>query len=413
MDERRVRRAAVLSVVFVGYCLCYIDRMVMATAIPYIGKDLALSKTAMGMVMSAFFVGYTAFQIPGGMSVDRYGPRRVMAAALTVWSLLTGLTAAVTGLVQMLVVRVLFGAAEGPYPAASMKTVALWFEPARRATATSIILSSNSLGPAVAPLLAVAIMAQWGWRVAFYSLVLPGLIVAALVSVLVRDHPQAGTGASAPPNAATPVPVRRQIAFQEILREPVVWKATLMFFLFNIAGWGFKSWLPTYLVSARHMSMQQMGVAVSLPFFAGIAGYLVGGRLSDGLFKRDRRIPVIVFQLATAVFLFLMYVVVSARVLILCQTAAGFTLTAALAATWACPMSAVSTTMTGRAIGVFNTGGQLAGLLSPTLIGYLVDVSHGGFASSFAVMIGCIVASSLVAVTLHVGSPPPEEAGRQ
>ena len=57
------KRAFVLGLIFVAYLFCYVDRMVMSTCIPYIGKDLNLSKTAMGMAMSAFFMGYTVFQI--------------------------------------------------------------------------------------------------------------------------------------------------------------------------------------------------------------------------------------------------------------------------------------------------------------------------------------------------------------
>jgi hypothetical protein len=86
------RKHFVLFLIFLGYLLCYVDRMVMATAIPYIGKDLHLSKTAMGAVMSAFFIGYTAFQIPAGVLVDRYGARKTMTVAVTMWTLFTALT---------------------------------------------------------------------------------------------------------------------------------------------------------------------------------------------------------------------------------------------------------------------------------------------------------------------------------
>jgi methanogenic corrinoid protein MtbC1 len=60
--------------------------MVMATVIPYIGKDLHLSKTAMGAVMSTFFIGYTAFQIHAGVLVDKYGARKTMTVAVTMWT---------------------------------------------------------------------------------------------------------------------------------------------------------------------------------------------------------------------------------------------------------------------------------------------------------------------------------------
>ena len=392
-------------IIFVGYLFCYIDRMVMSTAIPYIGIELNLSKTAMGLVMSAFFFGYTIFQIPGGILVDKYGPRKVMTIAITVWSVFTGVTGYVSNLVSMLLTRVVFGLGEGPYPAASMKSIALWFEPSKRATATSVILSSNSLGPALAPLLAVAIMAHWGWRAAFYSLVIPGIVLSILIARYVSDNPTTGPSTHGGVAAnATQNPDAPHYSFLQVLKEPMVWRSTIMFFFYNIAGWGFKSWLPSYLVSARGMSMQQMGIAVSLPFFAGIVGYLFGGWLSDGRYRNNRRIPCIIFQLATALLLYLMYTVESIQMLVVYQTLAGFFLTAALAATWAFPVSSVSKKITGRAVGIFNTGGQLAGLLSPTIIGYLVDVSKGSFNTSFIFMIACILISSAITLTLRTSA---------
>lgn len=395
------KKSFILLLIFLGYLFCYIDRMVMSTCIPYIGKDLGLTKTSMGLVMSAFFAGYTVFQIPGGILVDRFGPRKTMSIAIAVWTVFTGLTGLAANLVQMVIVRALFGIGEGPYPAASMKSIALWFEPRRRATATSIILSSNALGPAVAPLLAVAVMSVWGWRGAFYCLVLPGIILASLIAIYVTDAPNAGKQDGAASGKSQPKTAPEvQYSFWQVLKEPAVWKSTVMFFFFNIAGWGFKSWLPTYLVSVRQMDMATMGVVASLPFFAGIAGYLFGGWLSDGRFKENRKAPVIIFQLTTALLLYLMYTVDSITLLVIYQTLAGFILSAGLAATWALPVSAVSRKITGRAVGIFNTGGQLAGLVSPTVIGYLVDVSKGSFNSSFLFMIACILVSSAIALTL-------------
>jgi len=394
------RRTFVLALIFVAYLFCYVDRMVMSTTIPYIGKDLHLSKTAMGMVMSAFFIGYTAFQIPGGILVDRFGPRLIMTIALSVWSLFTGVTGMIANFGQLVVARVMFGVGEGPFPAASMKSIALWYEPGKRATATSVILSSNALGPAMAPLLAVWIMSYWGWRGTFYSLVLPGILVTVLIALHVTDDPRGERRLPSPAKAAGAAgPI--QYSFWQVLQEPTVWKSTVMFFACNIAGWGFKSWLPTYLVTARHMSMKTMGVAASLPFFAGIVGYLFGGWLSDGWFKNERRIPVVIFQLTTAVLFYLTYTVGSITMLLVYQTLAGFFLTAMLATVWALPVSAVPKAITGRAIGIFNTGGQMAGLVSPTIIGYLVDLSKGSFNSSFLFMIACLVVSAAITLTIR------------
>ena len=393
------RRTFVLFLIFIGYFLCYCDRMIISTTIPYIGKEFHLSKTLMGLVMSAFFIGYTVCQIPGGLLVDKFGPRKVLSLAIAVWSIFTGVTGAVSNVIHMIIARVIFGVGEAPYPAASMKSIALWFEPSQRAFATAIILSSNSLGPAVAPLFAVAVMAYWGWRAVFYLLVIPGIIMTALIAIFVTDQPPRLQELVEAQKTGPEQPEEAPYSFWQVLKEPVVWKSTIMFSIFNIAGWGFKSWLPGYLVISRHMAMKTMGVEVSIVFAVGIVGYLVGGWLSDGLFKNNRKMPVVIFQSLTAVMFYLMYTVKSMDLLMIYQTLAGFFLTAALAAVWALPVSSVSKKITGRAVGIFNTGGQAAGLLSPIVIGYLVDVT-GSFNAGFNFMIACLAISIALAFTL-------------
>src|SRR5579859_5957013 len=99
----------ILAILFLASALCYLDRMAMASAIPFIAKDFHLSQTAMGAVLSAFFIGYAAMQIPGGMLADRFGPRPVLTAGIAWWSIMTAATGLATGLSGLLALRLFFG----------------------------------------------------------------------------------------------------------------------------------------------------------------------------------------------------------------------------------------------------------------------------------------------------------------
>jgi MFS family permease len=81
--------------------------------VPYIGKDLNLDTTQQGLIISAFFIGYAAFQIPGGLLADKFGSRKIMAIGIAWWSVFTSLTGAVLTLPLMLAVRFFFGIGEG------------------------------------------------------------------------------------------------------------------------------------------------------------------------------------------------------------------------------------------------------------------------------------------------------------
>lgn len=182
-------RNTVIIILFIVWVTAYLDRMVMATAIPYIAEEFGLTPVSMGVVMSAFFVGYAICQIPGGLLADKFGAQKVMFTGIAWWSAFTVFTGMATSLLNMLILRVSFGVGEGIFPAASYRTVANWFPTKERGSATGIMLSSNSFGPALAPLFVVAVMAAWGWRAVFYSLIIPGILMCFLIWKFVPDNP--------------------------------------------------------------------------------------------------------------------------------------------------------------------------------------------------------------------------------
>ena len=404
-------RNTVLFVLFIVWLIAYMDRMVMSTAIPYIAKEFNLSPVEMGGVMSAFFAGYALCQIPGGILADKFGARKVMVAAILWWSLFTAVTGMVTSLAIMIGTRFVFGVGEGIFPAASWKAVANWFPTKERGTATAVMLSSNSLGPAIAPLFVVAIMAAWGWRPAFYLLFIPGVVLCYLIWRFVPDNPAEQKGIS---NAeleeiqeSTDVVVAVKgpaMSFWDVIKVRAVWQSFLILLFFNITAWGFMAWLPSYLVQARGLSLMKMGIAASLPFFAGAVGFVLGGWLSDNPFKQNRKIPFIISAWLCAFFLYLTYTVKSIDELLIYQTTAGFILMTAAGALWSLPMSAISKEITGRGMGIVNTAGQLAAFLSPIIVGFLVQISGSGarsFDLAFMFLIGTLLMSSLIAMTFQ------------
>lgn len=90
---------------------------------------------------------------------------------------------------------------------------------------------------------------------------------------------------------------QKNLTFLQVLTTPVVWKSFLLLFFSNTVAWGYMSWLPTYLVKSRGLAMGQMGIAASLPFFAGFIGAIVSGYLMDGALKKYRFHYVVVTQL--------------------------------------------------------------------------------------------------------------------
>lgn len=400
-------RHTVLSILCVGSIVSFMDRVAMPVAIPYIALNLHLNSFESGLVLSVFFASYSLSQIPGGLLVDRFGIRRVSTLALLWWAAFVALTGAVANYHEMLLMRVLFGVGEGVFQISLFKAIPVWFPRKERATANAIRLSSSPLGAAIAPLVIVGVMSVWGWRTAFYCLLFPGVLVAALFWLYIRDTPSESSRVSLDElteieedDAVGSVKWGRGMTLLKILTDPTVVKCFFVLFFTDIAFWGFTSWLPTYLVRARGFSMSHMGVAASLPLFAGVLGSVLGGWVSERYFSENRNRPIIMAQLLSALFLYMMFSTRSEMTLVICQTLAGLCMTFIITAFWAIPMNAVPKTLMGVAGGVINMGGQTAAFLAPTLIGYLVGVGNGSYECTFILLIASLLLASGVAFLL-------------
>ncbi|HUJ68180.1 MAG TPA: MFS transporter [Syntrophorhabdales bacterium] len=401
-------RYSVILIMFIAWILSYVDRMVMSVSMPYIAKDFHLTPVAVGILMSSFFFGYALMQIPAGMLADRFGVRKVITVGLVWWSAFTALTAWAGSYAIMLVIRVLFGLGEACLPPSYFKSVAFWTPLKERGTMNSIVMSSNSLGPALAPLFAVGIIAAYGWRSVFSFLFIPGIIMAGLVWIFVSEKPEESRWISkeeveeiSAGSARAQEGKQDNLTIGDALKNPVVWKVLCTLFVFMIAAWGYMTWLPSYLVKARGLSLAKMGPAASLPFFAGFVGAIVAGYLSDKLFLRHRNILYIICVLLAAVFLYLTYSTAHVGPAIAYNTLAGFFLMAANAGLTAIPITVIPKEIMGVSMGVINFGNQMAGFLAPTIIGFLVQFSGGSFNSTFIFLIIACLLTAVISLSLR------------
>ena len=397
-------RYSVLTVLFGTWIVCFMDRMVLSTAIPYIADDFHLSPMEMGFAMSVFFFSYALMQIPGGVLGDKFGVSKVMSFAIMWWSAFTALTGAMSNLIQLVICRILFGIGEGIFPACSFKTISTWFPTKERATASGIMLASNALGQAVGPLFVVGIMSIWGWRAVFYSLFFPGLLAVLALRFIVKNRPSESKRVSveelAEIETEDPVFGVTRPKIIDVFKLPSVWLCFFILIFFNIAQWGFSAWLPTYLVKVRGFTMMQMGITASLPFFAGTVGCALGGWISDKYFKYSRKTPIICAQILTAICLYGMFSSVDLTTVILCQTIAGGLIFFVIGSFWALPMNSIPNDVMGTAAGVINMAGQLAAFISPMAVGYLVQQANGSFDTAFYFLIGGCLISAIIALNV-------------
>ena len=298
-------RYTVLTLIWLAWLLSFLDRMVMSVSLPYIGKDLNLDTTQQGLIISAFFIGYAAFQIPGGLLADKFGSRKIMAIGIAWWSVFTSLTGAVLTLPLMLAVRFFFGIGEGCFPSASWKMISTYFPSKERGRATAIQSTVNTLGPALAVVVAASIIGAFGWHMVFIVLGIPGLFIAAGIYLFTRDNPKDHPAITQQDLAELAADDQGSlqntsaIAFKDVLKMPVLWQMASIWFLFDITFWGFSTWLPSYLITVREFSLAKTGVMAAIPFLFGAGGTLLGGYCSDK-FKPQRKTLYVVTSVITS-----------------------------------------------------------------------------------------------------------------
>lgn len=406
-------RYSVLIVLAILWIATNIERTVLSVVMPYIAADFHLTPLNTGIVLSIFYAGYAITQVPGGLLADLFGVRIVATVSILWRAAFVALTGAVSSLGQLLAVRVLFGLGDGVFPASAFKTIAIWFPKGERTRANALMFAVMPLGTALAPLLMIPIVSIWGWRAAFYALLPLGIATAVLFWVVVKNSPpdsaretsiEHGTEDKAEP-ASKPAALSKSELF-DILRRPEVVKYFLIVLTYDIGYWGYLLWLPTYLVSARGFSLAQMGMAASLPSFAGVAGCLFGGWISDKYFSSNRRVPIIVGQLIAAALLYLTFTADTVTKLIVYQALSGFFLESFFSTFWALPMTTVSERLMGVTSGFINMAGQIATFVSPIVIGVLVSASGGGYALTFGFLIVAILMSSIIVLTVSEQPTP-------
>ncbi len=401
------KRWVVLTILCLLYLISYLDRTAISVAAPEISKEFGFSKTQMGIIFAAFFYTYGTLQIVGGMLGDYYGPRRVLTLLMSWWSTFTIVTGLAWNLSSMFIIRVLFGAGEaGGFPAAT-RAMATWFRPEDRGNLQGITHAASRFGAAIAPPVAVFLMLAYGWRSVFYILGVIGLLWSAWFYLYYRDNPKDHSGVNkAELDLITAnkehVPAakkeKKKIPWRSILRSRHIWALTFSDFCYGYTLWVYLTWLPSYLVQHRGFSILKMGIYASFPLFAAMLGDIVGGLLSDHLFKKTNNLRlarcflIFVAFIGAVAFTLLGVYSDSAHVAVYLLSAAMFFLECSNANLWAIAMDLGGDHYAGTVSGFMNTGQGVAGMISPIAFGFIVDVTGSWtipfFISTMVLLVG-------------------------
>ena len=394
------KRNWILALLFLGWALGNLDRYIMNYAILHITDDLNLNASSTGILLSSFFAGYAIMQLPGGWLADRFGARRVLMTSVIIWSIFTGLTGAAWSMVSMIIIRFLFGIGEGGFQPSSSKIISQTFPQERRAGAMSIMLSSGGIIALIIPVLSVTMLTTIGWRITFVIMGIIGAVIAALYWYFIKlpnndenRDTQNSTGV-------------QKGSFKMLFKTPLMLNLFIAYFSLYAVNWGLATWLPTYLVNVRGLNLVSLGWLQTIPGVAQLLGIFISGYLIDKLSKGREKTAGAFACLCISILLYLMFTASSVTSFIIYQTVIMLILSFVVILLPAIVLKNLPSSVAGSGMGLVNTGGQLAGFITPLAIGFIVEAFNGSFNAAFWMLIvfAFICAVALLTINYEKGA---------
>ncbi|MCU1651973.1 MAG: hypothetical protein JWQ60_3122 [Pseudonocardia sp.] len=269
------------------------DRAAMTAAAPVIQKELEFSVTQMSVILTAFWWAYALFQVPGGLVTRRFGPRRTLALAGLWWSVFTFITPYGVVFLGFVVIRAVLGIGQAADWPASVFTLHRWFPQREQSRANSLLLCGLYLGNVVGTPLVVWIMTSFGWHQVFHLFAAVGAVLALLWWWQVRDEPREHPRISAAEvryiesgRGVDEIERRAELPWRAFFGSGQFWAIGAQYACLLLIQGFFATWLPTYLVEARGLSLKQMGWLGALPWVAMLIGVFGVGALNDRLVRR-------------------------------------------------------------------------------------------------------------------------------
>jgi sugar phosphate permease len=353
------------------------------------------------------FLAYGIFAPAWGWSVQSIGARKTCALALLIWACTCFWSAVAVGYDSLLWSRVVLGVGEAALYPVTLAVVANWFPLKERGRATSFWWIGTMIGPMIMGLVVTTLIVLVGWRGQFYAMgVLALILPLPMMWFLVRDHPQEHPSANAAETALIAAgsleknedaPGRVLQTVTSVWSNYRFWLVTVAISTNAIMWWGWSTWLPTYLRTARGFSFSTSGYLTFVIYGFAVVTILIIGRYSDRIF---RRAPLACAGwVSAAVFLMLAALAPNAVTSVILMICALCAQQVGVSCGEMLMHSVVSEKDMGRTQGVRAFVTQMFGAASPFMIGAIVQMT-GGFVGAFAVLALAIVVSAACMIKL-------------
>ncbi|MGI4944527.1 MAG: MFS transporter [Janthinobacterium lividum] len=397
-----------MPLLFICYVVAYLDRVNVGFAKLNMLSDLGFSEAAYGFGAGVFFVGYFLFEVPSNLLLHKVGARRWISRIMVSWGVLSALNAFVTTPYLFYILRFFLGVAEAGFFPGIILYLTFWFPSHRRAKMVAFLMSGNPVAGIIGGPLSGYLMYAFagfagfrGWQWLFMLEAIPAVLLGVVVLFFLDDSVAQARWLS---------DTERSTVEREILADSAgksldtvgkmfasgqTYLLCLILFGIVMGSYALGFWLPTIIKSTGISDVRTVGLLTAIPYLVALASMLLTGRSADA--RRERRWHVAGPQ------------IVAAAGFVICGLAgrnntmmamSGMVLATAGVVTalpmfWALPTAFLGGAGAAAGIALINSTGNLAGFVSPTILGALNDYTHN-LSSGLFLIAGCLVVSALL-----------------
>ena len=275
----------VVFMCFIATGLSFLDRQVLSISIIEIREQLHIGNTDYGIINTSFLVGYAIMFTLGGILIDRFGSKVGLGLSVAMWSIATLLHGFADNVVQFAVFRFILGLGEGGAFPGVIKAVVEWVPKKNQAFANGIAIGGSAFGAVIAPPLTVMLMDSVGWRGVFF--IVGGIGLIWTVSWFLIPHISKYKKQLEAVISSTTTQLSNQpFKLIDLLKIKEVWVFIVIRFLLDPIFYFYMFWIPKFLNETRSVSLEMIGNLFWIPFMALSFSNVLGGYLSDRIFKK-------------------------------------------------------------------------------------------------------------------------------
>ncbi|AZO62040.1 MFS transporter [Mesorhizobium sp. M1A.F.Ca.IN.022.07.1.1] len=393
------------------YVVAYLDRVNIGFAKLQMSADLGFSETVYGLGAGIFFIGYFLFEVPSNVILHKVGARMWIARIMITWGLISAGFMFVTSAPTFYLLRFLLGVAEAGFYPGIILFLTYWYPSHRRAKIIAVFMSAIPVSGILGNPLSGWIMDSFdgahglaGWQWMFLIEAVPAVLLGIAVLFFLDNGIRQAKWLSETEKQALEEEIAREERHKEsghsvagIFRDRRVWLMCLIYFTFVMGQYGLTFWMPTLVKATGITGNFNIGLISAIPFICAVVVMNLFGRSADR--HRERRWHLVVPALLGAVG----FVVAAASsnltiaIAFLSVAAAGAITCAPLF--WSLPTSFLAGTGAAAGIALINSVGNLAGFVSPYLVGYLKDLTGATQVGMYALAAILVLGAVLVLTT--------------